>query len=259
MKSDISSYMIEIVAFLLLVTKYCYHCIFLDKLFSIFHHIYHHLGVNTYRGAKISAHPSSVNLGILLTLPLYSMEKQVIEKMLCGSYVNRNVRKEYYMNKAKYLIVSLFVVFASVLSGCTSVNENSEQSLTKVDFDEQSAEEYFVNYMEACETEESTDTVKYLHFEQDVNRQAYIDSGEYSMIAEYEIESIKQINENLFAITFTASTQMQPDISRTYFNFVGNIDNQIYVMTGVNEIPENISESLDKSEFVYSDPDIIMN
>lgn len=163
------------------------------------------------------------------------------------------------MNKAKYLIASLLVVFAGVLSGCTSVNENSEQSLTEVDFDEQCAEEYFVSYMEACKTEESADTIKYIHFEKDDNRQAYIDSGEYSMIDEYEIESIEQINDNLFAITFTASTQMQPDISRTYFNFVGNIDNQIYVMTGVNEIPESISENLDKSEFVYSDPDIIMN
>lgn len=150
-------------------------------------------------------------------------------------------------------------MLTGVLSGCASANNNSDQSFTEVDFDEKCAEEFFVNYMKACETEESPDTVKYIHFEQDINRQAYIASGKYSMIDEYAIDSIKQINENLFAITFTASTQMQPDISRTYFNFVGNIDDQIYVMTGVNEIPESISDNLDKSEFVYSDPDIIMN
>ena len=106
----------------------------------------------------------------------------------------------------------------------------------------------FDTYMSAYEmgVEES---VKYAHFESDVIRKAYLESGD--KLLDYEVEDIEKINDNLYAFTILVKTMQTNDAYLRAYNFVALIDNTWRYTNHVDHIPAYLKDNLDEKKYSY--------
>lgn len=101
-------------------------------------------------------------------------------------------------------------------------------------------------------------SIKYMHFENDFIRQAYLDCGD--KLVDYQIESIEKINENLYVVTLLMKSEiadMDNDSFKRCYNFVANIDDQWYYLNGVAHIPADLQENLDPSKYTPHGENIV--
>ena len=102
----------------------------------------------------------------------------------------------------------------------------------------------------------------YCLFASDMNRQAYIDSND--KLLDYIIESSEKINENLTEYTILYQNKQSIDNRlieegeyRRAYNFVGNIDGELYFIINRNSIPEALRDGLDDAKFTNDDERIL--
>ena len=112
--------------------------------------------------------------------------------------------------------------------------------------------------MEAYRTD-TAEAVQYAHFEDDFIRTAYLNASD--MLLDYQIERVEKINDQLFGFTILIKTTQTmlyagEDYEKVY-NFVGQIDGEWYFMNGVANIPAELQENLDVSQYTYDDENIV--
>lgn len=114
-------------------------------------------------------------------------------------------------------------------------------------------------YLEAYQRGGTPESVKYMHFEDDFVRTAYIDT--HNKLVDYTIEDIEKINDDLYAMTLQMKSEQSilvyGDIFRTIYNFVARIDGQWYYIGNVVHIPEKLQENLDVEKYTPRGEDII--
>jgi len=143
-------------------------------------------------------------------------------------------------------ILALLALLILALSACGQKNSAAFEDIPE------EITEIYETYMEALKTG-TKEAVQYMHFEND-RRIAYVDST--GKLVDYKIENIEKINDNLYAFTVSVKTTIEKDYHTSY-NFVGRIDGELYVMNGVRQIPESISDNLDPNKYTYDDENII--
>ncbi len=87
---------------------------------------------------------------------------------------------------------------------------------------------------------------EYLHFEQDWARD--ILPGKENVVTCYEILEVKKLNDQLWVIHVSSTSAYEPEWY-DYHNFVGLIDGKLYVMLNKFNVPAEIKEGLDLSEY----------
>lgn len=153
-----------------------------------------------------------------------------------------------------FLITICLVVFASVFFiSHKQNNENKEKYNLPAE-----ANAVVTDYMNAFK-KGTSESVKYMNFEDDFLKSAYIDSND--KLLDYKIENVEKINDNLYSIEISAKTESSKFYSgETYqkaFNFVGYIDGKWKYMNGVSEIPDNIRDNLNVDDFKKNDENIV--
>ena len=113
-------------------------------------------------------------------------------------------------------------------------------------------------YMDAYKNG-TTESVCYMHFENEFTRTAYIDSGD--KLIDYKIEATEKINDNLYCFTLMAKTQLMAfqfgdDYQRVY-NFAAQIGDEWYYINGVSNIPPAVQDNLDISKYTNADENIV--
>ena len=93
------------------------------------------------------------------------------------------------------------------------------------------------------------ESARYAHFENEVIKDAYLNGATY--LIDYRIESTKRINDKLYALTVLVKTNHTGDAYMRVYNFVALINEQWYFINGVGNIPEELQDNLDKSQYLY--------
>lgn len=85
-------------------------------------------------------------------------------------------------------------------------------------------------------------------------RPAYwkLTEDDFSNLTHYEIKKWEQINSNLWVVKIYLETGKEPD-GYLCHHFVGYIDDKLYVMIGVYQIPDSLSGGEDLSRFIPRD------
>ena len=111
----------------------------------------------------------------------------------------------------------------------------------------------------AASKEDVARATEYVHFEDEFDRLAYIDSGDE--LLDYRVESVEKINDRLYELVFLykseQSVEMCGDEFQTAYNFVVNIDGEWKYVNGYRGIPEDLRENLDPEKYRYRGEDVI--
>lgn len=105
--------------------------------------------------------------------------------------------------------------------------------------------EFLISYLETCKNDPDS-SVSYCHFEEEFEKGAYIRS--YIEIVEYDILDASAVSENLYAFNVHME-RADAEFSRDYYFFVGKIDNQLYLMNNVYNIPEDMRAAINDDDF----------
>lgn len=143
------------------------------------------------------------------------------------------------MKIAKIGSILLCCCLILVLIGC---NNTSNDTLPN------EAQTLVENYMNAFKIG-TKDSAEYAYFRNEEIRDAYCNAA--TILIDYRIEKIEKINQNLYALTILNKTNMTEDAYLKAYNFVGFIDGEWYFINGVGNIPESISENLNKEVYSY--------
>lgn len=152
------------------------------------------------------------------------------------------------MKKAKIFLSTLVCI---ALIACIAIIGAIHQRRSDANIPEE-AFAAINNYMDAYKngTEEA---VAYAHFEDEFIRTAYMNAGD--KLLDYEIESIEMVNDSLVALSVLIKTEQtvrySGDAFDRVYNFLVKIENKWYYVNGVSNIPANIQNGLDTTQYIY--------
>ncbi|WP_409969893.1 M56 family metallopeptidase [Bengtsoniella intestinalis] len=107
-----------------------------------------------------------------------------------------------------------------------------------------------LTYLEAMK-EGTQAAIGYIYIPDENQREAYLSSPD--TIDTYFIQSMEQVNENLWAYTLLISGFSATDTLQEIFNFVGYIDGQYWVYNNQANIPDSLRTGLDPDNYQYLD------
>ena len=105
---------------------------------------------------------------------------------------------------------------------------------------------FYLSYLARYRYDPGDAFKEYRHFEQDSLREALADVND--PITNYEILEVKKLNDQLWVIHVSSTTVREPEWY-DYHNFVGLIDGRLYVMINQFNVPAELMEGLDLSEY----------
>ncbi len=110
--------------------------------------------------------------------------------------------------------------------------------------------DFYTSYIESRYTA-SVDYIDYLYEVSEDERQLMEDS--IDVLLDYEIRSVKQINENLYEVICFVKSSYIPNYFQECYNFVGIIDGHMYCFLNPYKVPEEISENLNFEDYSYGE------
>jgi len=111
------------------------------------------------------------------------------------------------------------------------------------------------NYLEAFKEGGAAESTKYAYYPTEELRELHAaQSGQ--TLESYKIEQIEKLTDALYAVTWTAETNIY-DSAQTIFGFVGNVDGKWLYIGNTDYVPQDMKEGLDLSHYEYTDPDIL--
>lgn len=108
-------------------------------------------------------------------------------------------------------------------------------------------EQLYITYIETIKSDYVKAVNEYCYFEVPIIKELTEQSTEY--ITEYQILGWRQLSDQLWVVNTFFKTAFIPD-GETMFNFVGIIDGQYYVMLNAYQVPSQLQENLDLSEYI---------
>lgn len=105
--------------------------------------------------------------------------------------------------------------------------------------------EFLISYLETCKNDpDQSDS--YCHFEEEDERKAYRRS--YIEIIGYDVIDSYPLSENLYGFHVHMERE-ETEYSRDYYLFVGKIEDQLYLMNHVYNVPEEMRSVIDEEMF----------
>lgn len=143
------------------------------------------------------------------------------------------------MNQHNMRFLIIFVAVTMVLGACSQDTELNPSQEPTVPPD---MVEHYINYLETAKYDWHAAINDFCHFElQDRKAMAEISK---TYIQDYEILTWERISDRLWVVNTTIVDAAHPEgVIAT--NFVGIIDDQYYVMTGVDQVPNSLKENAD--------------
>lgn len=141
-----------------------------------------------------------------------------------------------------FSVMLLVIIAMTMLTGCQSADAKNKY------------EETLVAYLEAMK-EGTEKAIEYTTLPNETVEYDYLHSNE--RIADYEITSSREINNQLYAFTLNIATTDQPNVYTPLYYFVGQQDGAYTVYINVNYVPESLCENLVPGDYSYDNPDYL--
>ncbi len=143
------------------------------------------------------------------------------------------------------------LMLAAVMVACAKQEPTGEET-ADIPQEVQNAAE---NYLEAFKEGGAAESTKYAYYPTEELRELHAaQSGQ--TLEDYKIEQIEKLTDALYAVTWTAETNIY-DSAQTIFGFVGNVDGKWLYIGNTDYVPQDMKEGLDLSRYEYTDPDIL--
>lgn len=151
-------------------------------------------------------------------------------------------------NKLWYFIPGVLVIIlaVAVCMGWISVVKGRTISFIPDD-----VTQFLYSYLDTC-MEHPENAVDYVHFESDIERDAF--GRSHLEILDYEILGAQKINDRLYAFTLKVVKEYDTYPKRYYF--VGLIDNDLYLMVNAGNVPEALQDGFNKEDFALTSADL---
>lgn len=149
------------------------------------------------------------------------------------------------MMKRKPLLFIVIGVLAAALLLCLYLSTRNNST---------AYEETLITYLEALK--EGTDkAIEYTAFPNEIIEYDYLHSP--MRVADYEVISSSQVNENLYAYTLYISVSDRPEEYTPVYYFVGHQDGAYTVYINAAYVPESLHENFNAADYSYSNPDYL--
>ena len=161
----------------------------------------------------------------------------------------------------KDIISVLFLILMILLGDTNTASNMANKKENELDIPKE-ALLFVETYMDAMKNGVH-ESVKYIHFSDDITKMFYLESNDY--LLDYRIESAELINSDLVALTILSRTMVTDETRQTQgegtyllgYNFVARIDGNWYYINGARHIPETHKDNYDESKYKYNDPNIV--
>lgn len=113
----------------------------------------------------------------------------------------------------------------------------------------------YINYLDTCKTDRRVAVENFCHYE-DLNHKAMaLESVDY--IQSYEVQNWEKITDELWVVTTFIKDRSFPT-GNTVINFVGKVGDEYWVMTHVNQVPDELKKHIqDIGKYTPTGVDII--
>lgn len=164
----------------------------------------------------------------------------------------------FIKNRTRKLLFGLIAVTVLVsLCGCSRLEkiEESTKSTKTIESTDRivlentdffSVVNFYLNYIE-CSTLDSQAAVRtYIHYEQEWLKEIALEQNDPTTGCDFL--EVKKLNDKLWLIKTFITSSYRPE-GFICDNFVGIVDGQLYVMVNLYNIPPELKEGLDLSEY----------
>lgn len=110
-----------------------------------------------------------------------------------------------------------------------------------------------ISYLETMKTGAKDQAAEFASFPNEDIKSAYLSSP--IVITDYEIKKSEIINNKLHAYTLLIKDDMNPDVSRRIYYFVGAHEGQYTVYINAEYVPDTLGEGLNKGKYSYTNED----
>ena len=158
----------------------------------------------------------------------------------------------YDKKGVRLLFIMLSSLMLAVVMVACAKQEPTGEETADIPQEVQNAAE---NYLEAFKEGGAAESTKYAYYPTEELRELHAaQSGQ--TLESYKIEQIEKLTDALYAVTWTAETNIY-DSAQTIFGFVGNVDGKWFYIGNTDYVPQDMKEGLDLSHYEYTDPDIL--
>lgn len=112
-------------------------------------------------------------------------------------------------------------------------------------------EKTLITYLEAIK-EGTNKAIEYTAFPNEIIEYDYLHSP--MRIADYEVVSATQINEDLYAFILNIAGSEQPEVYTPVYYFVGHHEGKYTVYINANYVPESLHKNFNANDYSYSNP-----
>ena len=156
--------------------------------------------------------------------------------------------------KSRPPMIALALILCVMLVCCSLVAcQNSSQSSDDTNIPKE-VQQVYVDYLEISKVSVAEAVNQYCHYEIPEHREMALDST--VCLNDYRNLEFKKLSDSLWVATVEIVDSYYPQ-GAVIYNYVGEIDGNYYVMTSDKQIPVNLKENVDFSEYTYADDDII--
>lgn len=184
-------------------------------------------------------------------------ERETIEKKGGPKKRERLLLKDkemsiYDKKGVRLLFIMLSSLMLAVVMVACAKQEPTGEETADIPQEVQNAAE---NYLEAFKKGGAAESTKYAYYPtEELREQHAAQSGQ--TLENYKIEKIEKLTDTLYAVTWTAETNIY-DSAQTIFGFVGNVDGKWLYIGNTDYVPQDMKEGLDLSHYEYTDPNIL--
>lgn len=158
----------------------------------------------------------------------------------------------YDKKGVRLLFIMLSSLMLAVVMVACAKQEPTGEETADIPQEVQNAAE---NYLEAFKKGGAAESTKYAYYPtEELREQHAAQSGQ--TLENYKIEKIEKLTDTLYAVTWTAETNIY-DSAQTIFGFVGNVDGKWPYIGNTDYVPQDMKEGLDLSHYEYTDSNIL--
>lgn len=138
-----------------------------------------------------------------------------------------------------YILATICILTVFTFSGCTGNTSPSDIQALEGEIPVE-IKDFYIDFLEKAKTDRYTAVYSYCHFESSERMEM---TASAPNLTKYEIVGWKKLSDELWEVEVVLTDEIFPSGCHGV-NYVGIIDRNYHVMTGINQIPPTLKEGV---------------